>query len=113
LAGVGTIAVVPERDATDDGVERRRRYIVCGDNSLSYRLIAELGALPDTDVVVVSRRRHGGASAVPATAPDIELINVDQLNEAAFQKARLRRQRRDCVPRSERHREPRRRAARA
>lgn len=80
---------MPEGDATDDGIERRRRYIVCGDNNLSYRLIAELGAVPETDVVVVSRRRHGGASAVPATAPDVELINVDQLDEAAFQEARL------------------------
>jgi len=63
------------------------RYIVCGDYSLSYQLIAELGALPDTDVVVVSRRRHGDAS-VPERRPDVELINVEQLNEATFRQAR-------------------------
>ncbi len=89
MTGVGTLTVVPEHDAADDGIERRRRYIVCGDNSLSYRLIAELGALPETDVVVVSRRRHGDASAVAGTAPDVEPITVDQLDEAAFQEARL------------------------
>jgi len=89
LAGVGTIAVVPDRDAPDVGIERRRRHIVCGDNTLSYRLIAELDALPDTDVVVVSRRRHGTASDVPESTQDVELHRVDQLDAAALQEARI------------------------
>jgi len=89
VAAVATIVVVTEPEADADGVERRRRHIVCGDNTLAYRLVTELGALPDTDVVLLSRRGRGGTISLDETESDLELIHVDELDAAAFGRARI------------------------
>lgn len=73
----------------------RRRYIVCGDNTLAFRLITELRTLPDTDVTVLMRRsqpnQNGDANDAPIESlHDIELITVDHLDAETLLGARVR-----------------------
>ncbi len=67
----------------------RRRYIVCGDNTLAFRLITELRTLPDTDVTVVMRRSQVTSEAPIESLPGIELIVTDHLDAETLQRARI------------------------
>jgi Trk K+ transport system NAD-binding subunit len=67
----------------------RRRYIVCGDNTLAYRLITELRTLPDTDVTVLMRRSQSTGEAPIESLHGVELITVDHLDTEALELARI------------------------
>jgi Trk K+ transport system NAD-binding subunit len=67
----------------------RRRYIVCGDNTLTYRLVTELRTLPDTDVTVVMRRSQQTSEAPFESLHDIELIVADHLDAETLLRARV------------------------
>ena len=68
----------------------RRRYIVCGDSTLAFRLVSELQALPDTDVTVVMRRAHGGAAEAPMESlVDVDVVIAEHLDAGAMTRAHI------------------------
>ena len=73
-----------------DGVATvRLRYIVCGGNSLSFRLVNELRALPDVDVVVVTYPGRSDPDAPIEALGSVETVITERLDEDAFMRAGL------------------------
>ncbi len=68
-------------DSTDSGIPAH--YIVCGDNTLTYRLVTELLALPDSDVTVLSREPDDD-EALLRTQQGLTVVNVHRIDRRAL-----------------------------
>ena len=67
----------------------RTRYVVCGSNTLTFRLVNELRVLPDVDVTVVMRPTNSNTDADADSLPDVEVLIADHLTSAVFAEARI------------------------
>jgi Trk K+ transport system NAD-binding subunit len=79
-------SAVPNAGAPDPG---RRRFVVCGNNPLAYRLAAELASQPDRDVTVIVRAASARLGPLIAELPGIRMIEATELNAAAFEAAEV------------------------
>jgi Trk K+ transport system NAD-binding subunit len=69
--------------------EPRHRYIVCGDDTLAFRLVSELLSLPDTEVTVVMRGMHSDAGLRIASLPGVDVVPADRTDLDALTRANL------------------------
>jgi hypothetical protein len=60
----------------------RTRYVVCGDNTLTYRLVTELLALHDSDVTVLTRTPDEDQLLRPQTG--LAVVNVTRVDRRAL-----------------------------
>ncbi len=79
-------SAVSDAGAPDPG---RRRFVVCGNNPLAYRLAAELASHPDREVTVIVRAAGARLGPLMAELPGIRMIEAAELNAAAFEAAEV------------------------
>lgn len=64
-------------------------YLVCGDDTLAYRLVNELLALPDAAVTSILPTTHTAIGDSIATLPDVEIVRADRIDTRALTDARI------------------------
>jgi Trk K+ transport system NAD-binding subunit len=76
--------------AIGDGPDaERRRFVVCGDNPLTLRLVDELVTRYGAEVVVILPSAHAGLGPELARLPDVRLVEAERPNAHALRKADL------------------------
>ena len=65
------------------------RLVVCGDNQLAYRVVAELVEHFDAEVTVIVRSRGRNHAARLAGLPGVRLVEAPELTVEALSGARL------------------------
>lgn len=63
------------------------RFVVCGDNPLAYRLVNELVARYDAEVVVVLLNRERNQGPALAVLPGVRLVEAERLDEHTLRAA--------------------------
>jgi Trk K+ transport system NAD-binding subunit len=61
-----------------------RRFVICGDNTLAYRLADELSNRHNGDVTVIVRSRTSTYGALIAKLPDVRVVEADRPHPYAF-----------------------------
>ncbi|HEY1485990.1 MAG TPA: NAD-binding protein [Micromonosporaceae bacterium] len=65
------------------------KYVVCGGNTLTFRLVTELRALPDVEVTIIAHPGRHDPDAPLDSLDGVDLIDSDRLDEATFARAGL------------------------
>jgi Trk K+ transport system NAD-binding subunit len=66
-----------------------RRFVVCGDNPLALRLVDELVNRYDASVAAIVRLARGQTAQQIARLPNVQVVQADHLDAAAFRAADL------------------------
>jgi Trk K+ transport system NAD-binding subunit len=69
--------------------EDRRRFVVCGDNPLAYRVVNELVTQYAADVVVIMPSAREGQGQQIAGLPGVDVVESRRLDAAAYARADL------------------------
>ncbi|OLB66179.1 MAG: hypothetical protein AUI10_03450 [Actinobacteria bacterium 13_2_20CM_2_72_6] len=88
--GIGTMPAVQADWLIGDGPDaERRRFVVCGDNPLTLRLVDELVTRYGAEVVVVLPSARAGRGPELARLPGVRMVEAERPNADAFQQADL------------------------
>ncbi len=73
----------------DPAAAEHRRFVVCGDNPMAYRLIEELATRYDLQVTAIVPPQPSRWGLRIREVPEVEVIEAEQLDVDAFTRARL------------------------